>query len=131
MKVVVEGEQSKSVTVESGVPQGTVLVPLMFLCHINDLPDVVRSQVRLFADDCLLYRQIKSNEDHVLLQKDLTELEIWASQWGMRFNAKKMLCHEHKEHIISSLPTGQYYSTTGFHQPLSWYHIIRRSIYKT
>ena len=52
MKVVVEGEQSKSVTVESGVPQGTVLGPLMFLCHINDLPDVVRSQVRLFADDC-------------------------------------------------------------------------------
>ena len=89
MKVVVEGEQSKSVTVESGVPQGTVLGPLMFLCDINDLPDVVRSQVRLFADDCLLYRQIKSNEDHVLLQKDLTELEIWASRWGMRFNAKK------------------------------------------
>ena len=83
MKVVVEGEQSKSVTVESGVPQGTVLGPLMFLCHINDLPDVVRSQVRLFADDCLLYRQIKSNEDHVLLQKDLTELEIWASRLGM------------------------------------------------
>ena len=52
MKVVVEGEQSKSVTVESWVPQGTVLGPLMFLCHINDLPDVVRSQVRLFADDC-------------------------------------------------------------------------------
>ena len=70
MKVVVESEQSKSVTVESGVPQGTVrLGPLMFLCHINDLPDVVRSQVRLFADDCLLYRQIKSNEDHVLLKK--------------------------------------------------------------
>ena len=89
MKVVVEGEQSKSVTVESGVPQGTVLGPLMFLCHINDLPDVVRSQVRLFADDCLLYRKIKSNEDHVLLQKDLTELESWASRWGMRFNAKK------------------------------------------
>ena len=76
MKVVLEGEQSKSVTVESGVPQSW---DLMFLCHINDLPDVVRSQVRLFADDCLLYRQIKSNEDHVVLQKDLTELEIWAS----------------------------------------------------
>ena len=69
------------------VPQGTVLGPLMFLCHIKDLSDVVRSQVRLFADNCLLYRQIKSNTDHVLLQKDLTELEIWASWWGMRFNA--------------------------------------------
>ena len=54
--MVVEGEQSKSVIVESGVPQGTVLGPLTFLCHTNDLPDVVRSQVRLFADGCLLYR---------------------------------------------------------------------------
>ena len=53
MNVVVEGEESKSVKVESGAPQGTVLGPLMFSCHINDLPDSVQSQVRLFADDCL------------------------------------------------------------------------------
>ena len=55
MNVVCEGEHSESVLVESGVPQGTVLGPLMFLCHINDLPDCVKSQVCLFADDCLLY----------------------------------------------------------------------------
>ena len=54
MNVVCEGEHSESVSVESGVPQGTVLGPLMFLCHINDLPDCVKSQVCLFADDCLL-----------------------------------------------------------------------------
>ena len=47
----------------------------MFLCHINDLPDTVKSQVRLFADDCLLYRQIKSQTDHTTLQNDLIELE--------------------------------------------------------
>ena len=89
MKVVVEGEESKSVKVESGVPQGTVLGPLMFLCHINDLPDSVQSQVRLFADDCLLYRPIRSAKDHEILQNDLIELEKWTSRWGMRFNAKK------------------------------------------
>ena len=78
MKVVVEGEESKSVKVESGVTQGTVLGPLMFLFHINDLPDSVKSQVRPFADDCLLYKPIKSPKDHELLQNDLRELEKWA-----------------------------------------------------
>ena len=89
MKVVVEGECSNDVTVDSGVPQGTVLGPLLFLCHINDLPDTVRSQVRLFADDCLLYREVTSHEDHIILQQDLANLERWATKWGMRFNATK------------------------------------------
>ena len=89
MKVVVEGELSTSAAVSSGVPQGTVLGPLLFLCHINDLPDVVKSQVRLFADDCVLYRQIKSQRDHVKLQEDLSSLHDWACTWGMRFNTTK------------------------------------------
>ena len=89
MRTVVEGEASEEVRVESGVPQGTVLAPLLFLCHINDLPDAVKSQVRLFADDCLVYRTIKSFEDHLTLQKDLDNLQQWATDWGMRFNAKK------------------------------------------
>ena len=89
MKVVLNGECSKSVTVDSGVPQGTVLGPLLFLCHINDLPDSVKSQVRLFADDCLLYRPIRNSNDHVILQRDLQKLETWATEWGMSFNAKK------------------------------------------
>ena len=63
--------------------------PILFLCHINDLPDAVKSQVRLFADDCLLYRPINSQKDHDILQKDLKNLETWAENWGMRFNAKK------------------------------------------
>ena len=53
------------------------------------ISDTVKSQVRLFADDCLLYRQIKSQTDHSILQNDLIELEKWAAKWGMRFNAKK------------------------------------------
>ena len=89
MQVVVDGTNSDTTTVDSGVPQGTVLGPILFLCHINDLPKAVVSQVRLFADDCLLYTEINSFQDHIKLQNDLKSLEVWATTWGMRFNAAK------------------------------------------
>ena len=87
--VVVDGKQSSLIDVVSGVPQGTVLGPLLFLLHINDLPSVVSSKVRLFADDCLIYRNIKNKEDQIALQKDLNLLENWGNTWGMHFNAAK------------------------------------------
>ncbi|XP_070206189.1 uncharacterized protein [Littorina saxatilis] len=68
---------------------GTMLGPLLFLVHINDLTASVSSHVRLFADDCLLYREINSFTDHQSLQQDLRHLEEWAVTWGMRFNASK------------------------------------------
>ena len=71
MKVVVDGEESDSVTVGLGVPQGTVLGPLLFLCHIYDLPDVVKPTVCLFADECLLYHSIRNTDDHKALERDL------------------------------------------------------------
>ena len=70
--VVVDGVTSSLVDVDSGVLQGTVLGPILFLLHINDLPSIVSSKVRLFADewdDCLIYRQIKSNNDQIELKK--------------------------------------------------------------
>ena len=80
MKVVIEGEASEKVTVDSGVPQGKVLGPILFLCRINDLPEAVQSQVRLFADTCLLYRPIKSQSDQIILQNDPIELKKWAEK---------------------------------------------------
>ena len=88
-RVVVDGECSTSVKVASGVPQGTVLGPLLFLVYINDLPQNVQSQVRMFADDCLLYHTIQSESDIDILQSDLSSLERWAELWGMSFNAQK------------------------------------------
>ena len=71
------------------MPQGTDFGPLLFICHINDLPERVNSQIRLFADDCLMYRTINSPQDHQTLQRDPFSLQIWADDWGMKFIAKK------------------------------------------
>ena len=88
-EVVCEGVRSGRSLVTSGVPQGTVLGPLLFRVYINDLPEVVSSTARLFADDCLLYRKIKSSEDSKILQSDLDSLQQWEDSWLMSFNADK------------------------------------------
>ena len=87
--VVVEGESSTSAAVLSGVPQGTVLGPLLFLIYINDLPDELQSKCRLFADDCLVYKEITSSADIDILKEDMQQLEIWQDKWLMQFNPKK------------------------------------------
>ena len=78
--VVVEGQQSDSTRVTSGVPQGTVLAPLLFLCFINDLPDGILSKVKLYADDVLLYAAIHTEQDCQQLQRYLETLGKWAEE---------------------------------------------------
>jgi len=90
--VVVEGQISHTIPVTSGVPQGSVLRPLLFLLYINDLPECVSSQstVRLFADDSFLYRKIRSAADSIQLQHDLDQLAVWEQSWWlMSFNTSK------------------------------------------
>ena len=89
--VLVEGEHSRKDPILSGVPQGTVLGPLLFLLFVNDLPECVSegTRTRLFADDCLVYREIRNQEDRVQLQADLDALGTWSARWGMRFNTSK------------------------------------------
>ena len=83
-QVVVEGVHSSPACVLSGVPQGTVLGPLLFLSYINDLPEVVTScHTRLFADDALLYRNINNSLDQTKLQEDLNCLAKWEHTWQM------------------------------------------------
>ena len=105
-QVIVEGESSKPCSVDSGVPQGSVLGPLLFLCNINDLHQRATSKVRLFADDCLLHRPMHSPHDQLLLQPDLAALETWAEDWGMRFNVSK--CYLMSIHR-SKHPDGSHY----------------------
>ena len=73
---------SKQVPVLSGVPQGTVLEPLLFLAYINDIPETATSsEINIFADDSLLYRTINNQTDSDLLQRDLTILEDWENKY--------------------------------------------------
>ena len=90
-RVVVDGEQSEWVKVQSGVPQGTVLGPLLFLIYINDLPLNINSEVRLFADDCVMYHTITNDQDADTLQQDLHTLTQWQDNWQLKFNPDK--CH--------------------------------------
>ncbi|MGB1915940.1 MAG: RNA-directed DNA polymerase, partial [Paracoccaceae bacterium] len=87
--VVLNGESSEKTPVVSGVPQGTVLGPLLFLVYINDLPALVTCKIRLFADDALIYRSIDSITDTHKLQEDLNQLITWESNWSMEFNPDK------------------------------------------
>ena len=90
-KVVLDGQASDPVLVLSGVPQGSVLEPVLFLIFINDLPENIRSSVRLFADNCVLYRNIESPTDCQILQDDLNSIAQWEADWQMKFNVVK--CH--------------------------------------
>lgn len=87
--VVVGGKQSDCVPVLSGVPQGSVIGPALFLVYINDLPDNIKSNVRLFADDTLMYLTITNTNHCRQLQSDLNELENWERRWKMDFNTSK------------------------------------------
>ena len=86
---VVGGERSNFMPVDSGVPQGSVVDPCLFLLYINDLPIDIESKIRLFADDTLCSNTIKYKEDQKKLQKDLDYLTTWEKQWSMSFHPQK------------------------------------------
>ena len=85
----------------TSVPQGTVLGPMLFLLFINDLPDVVSSQARLFANDSLLYRAINNPSDQVRLQEDIKSLEIWGKNLADVLQHRQMLHSPHHKEAQS------------------------------
>ena len=89
-RVCVNGQSSAWQPVLSGTPQGTVLGPHLFLFHINDIHHQVSSITRLFADDCLVYREINSTEDEAALQSDLNTMVNWSKTWGNSLQSNKV-----------------------------------------
>ena len=92
------------VDVKSGIPQGSVLGPVLFLIYINDLPNAVENMVKIFADDTKIYRTISNVDDSNSLQRDLDKLEKWSETWQLRFNATKCKCM----HLGKDNPDHQY-----------------------
>ena len=88
-KVVVNGAESEWRDVLSGIPQGSVLGPLLFVIYINDMPDTVPSPTYLFADDTKMYRVIRNEMETCHLQTDINTLQSWSRLWLLEFHEDK------------------------------------------
>ena len=87
--VEINGEKSQWQPVTSGIPQGSVLRPLLFLIYINDLPKHVNSTIYMYADDTQIYREIREKHDQEILQKDLHSLQAWSDEWLLKFHPNR------------------------------------------
>ena len=144
-QVVLENGKSNIAPVQSGVPQGSVLGPTLFLLYINDLPNylVNNSSARLFADDCVLYRRINNNRDAELLQEDLEALQTWERDWLMEFHPQKcqVLHITNKRqpvkqsytihgHVLEEVESAKYLGVN-IHHKLSWNTHISQVVKKS
>ena len=89
-RVKVGNVLSSSLPVTSGVPQGSVLGPLLFIIYVNDITEVLKySSIKIYADDCKLYRLCRDTDDFIKLQRDLEEVQIWSNNWQMKLSVPK------------------------------------------
>ena len=86
-RVVLNGQTSSWRLVLAGVPQGSIMGPLLFLIYINDLPNELKSNVKLFADDTSFFTVVKNKNNNAnILNNDLQSISTWAYNWKMLFN---------------------------------------------
>lgn len=132
--VFVNNHSSNRLPVTSGVPQGSVLGPLLFLIYINDLPLHVSCNFRMFADDCVIYRSVTNIHDQTLIQHDLNNIQTWCDRWLMNLNPNKCKLVSFSRHRnpfeftysitnvpIQSVQSFKYLGITLAHD-LSWRH---------
>ena len=106
-RVYVRGFSSDWVNVTSGVPQGSVLGPTLFIIFVNDMPNVINSMLLMFADDTKLYRTIDSSQDHNILQNDIDQLCVWGDRSLMSAHkinyTQSQQCNWHHQTFIQLL----------------------------
>ena len=88
-RVVVNNKMSMWADILSGIPQGSVQGPILFIIFINDQPDVVRSTVKIFAYNTKLFPEVRSVDGSEKLQQDLDNLVLWSQKWQLGFNESK------------------------------------------
>ena len=92
----------------SSVSQGSVLEPCLFLLYINDMPDMIESNIRLFAYDTIMYLTVSNQTDCQALHSDHSKLETWEDEWLMAFNPDKcevIRITNKKKQLCSTTPT--------------------------
>ena len=99
-KVILNGQTFEWKRIYSGVPQGSVLGPLLFLIYINDLPDGTTSMYKIFADDTSLFsKHLDVNKSAIKSNADLEKIKHWAYQWKIQFNPDP---NKHANEVIFS-----------------------------
>ena len=91
-RVVLGNQKSNWQPVTSGIPQGSVLGPILFTIFINDMPEVVESLMKLFADDAKIFKAIESFKDISVIQEDINKLLKWSTKWQLPLNINKFKC---------------------------------------
>ena len=108
-KILANGAQSNWYPVISGIPQGTILGPILFSLFVNDLPKEIQSHISMFADDSKIYMPLNTDTDNYQLQQDILDLEDWAKRMQMKFHPDK--CHV--LHLGNNNPMHMYYMHSG------------------
>jgi len=105
-KVILEKQLSSELSITSGVPQGSVLGPTLFLAYINDLLKLVNCSISLFADDTLIYQVVNDSLEKSNFQTNINALHYWAKIWCMSFNIDK--CSILAFNATANSPTATY-----------------------